>query len=60
MTAQVIDGKRYARDLRSALSREVVDLAAEGSRPGLARTRPLTEGLSLATADAQLAISSGG
>ncbi|MPY78846.1 MAG: bifunctional 5,10-methylene-tetrahydrofolate dehydrogenase/5,10-methylene-tetrahydrofolate cyclohydrolase [Actinophytocola sp.] len=36
MTAHAIDGKRYARDLRAALTREVADLAGEGSRPGLA------------------------
>lgn len=36
MTAHVIDGARYARDLRGALSREVAELAAQGSLPGLA------------------------
>lgn len=36
MTAHVIDGRRYARDLRGALTREVRELAAQGIRPGLA------------------------
>lgn len=36
MTAQVIDGRAYARDLRDELSADVADLAAHGARPGLA------------------------
>lgn len=36
MTAHVIDGRRYARDLRDTLTDEVAELAALGARPGLA------------------------
>ena len=36
MTADVIDGRAYAADLRAGLAAEVHELAAEGVRPGLA------------------------
>jgi methylenetetrahydrofolate dehydrogenase (NADP+)/methenyltetrahydrofolate cyclohydrolase len=36
MSAHLIDGRRYAGDLRNALTAEVHGLAAQGSRPGLA------------------------
>jgi methylenetetrahydrofolate dehydrogenase (NADP+) / methenyltetrahydrofolate cyclohydrolase len=36
MSAHLIDGRRYAADLRNALTAEVRELAAQGSRPGLA------------------------
>jgi methylenetetrahydrofolate dehydrogenase (NADP+)/methenyltetrahydrofolate cyclohydrolase len=36
MSARLIDGRRYAADLRSALTAEVRELARQGSRPGLA------------------------
>ncbi|WP_219413998.1 bifunctional 5,10-methylenetetrahydrofolate dehydrogenase/5,10-methenyltetrahydrofolate cyclohydrolase [Pseudonocardia nigra] len=36
MTADVIDGRAYAADLRSRLAAEVHDLASVGVRPGLA------------------------
>ncbi|MDN5859933.1 MAG: bifunctional 5,10-methylene-tetrahydrofolate dehydrogenase/5,10-methylene-tetrahydrofolate cyclohydrolase [Pseudonocardia sp.] len=36
MSADVIDGRAYAADLRARLAAEVHDLAAEGVRPGLA------------------------
>lgn len=36
MSAQLIDGRRYAADLLDALVAEVGELAAQGTRPGLA------------------------
>jgi methylenetetrahydrofolate dehydrogenase (NADP+)/methenyltetrahydrofolate cyclohydrolase len=36
MTAHVIDGRRYARDLRNTLASDVRRLADQGGRPGLA------------------------
>jgi methylenetetrahydrofolate dehydrogenase (NADP+)/methenyltetrahydrofolate cyclohydrolase len=36
MTARMIDGRRYAAELRTALTAEVRELAGQGSRPGLA------------------------
>lgn len=36
MTAQVVDGARYARELRGVLSSEVDELAAQSIHPGLA------------------------
>jgi methylenetetrahydrofolate dehydrogenase (NADP+)/methenyltetrahydrofolate cyclohydrolase len=36
MNARLIDGRRYAAELRTALTAEVRDLAGQGSRPGLA------------------------
>jgi methylenetetrahydrofolate dehydrogenase (NADP+)/methenyltetrahydrofolate cyclohydrolase len=36
MTAQLIDGRSYAHDLRESLAGDVAELAAVGARPGLA------------------------
>jgi methylenetetrahydrofolate dehydrogenase (NADP+)/methenyltetrahydrofolate cyclohydrolase len=36
MTARLIDGRRYAAELRTALTAEVRELAGQGARPGLA------------------------
>ncbi|MGH3519048.1 MAG: bifunctional 5,10-methylenetetrahydrofolate dehydrogenase/5,10-methenyltetrahydrofolate cyclohydrolase [Haloechinothrix sp.] len=36
MTAHVIDGRAYARDLHAALTDDVAELVAQGVRPGLA------------------------
>ena len=36
MSARLIDGRRYAAELRTALTAEVRELAGQGSRPGLA------------------------
>jgi methylenetetrahydrofolate dehydrogenase (NADP+) / methenyltetrahydrofolate cyclohydrolase len=36
MSARLIDGRRYAAELRSALTAEVRELAGQGVRPGLA------------------------
>lgn len=36
MTARIIDGRAYALDLRALIAAEVRDLAADGTRPGLA------------------------
>lgn len=36
MTARIIDGRAYAADLRRQLAAEVRNLAAQGTRPGLA------------------------
>jgi methylenetetrahydrofolate dehydrogenase (NADP+)/methenyltetrahydrofolate cyclohydrolase len=36
MSAHLIDGRRYAADLRNALTAEVRGLTSQGSRPGLA------------------------
>ncbi len=36
MTAHVIDGKAYAADFKAQLAEEIRELAAEGTRPGLA------------------------
>ena len=36
MNARLIDGRRYAAELRTALTAEVRELAGQGSRPGLA------------------------
>ncbi|MFF4763483.1 bifunctional 5,10-methylenetetrahydrofolate dehydrogenase/5,10-methenyltetrahydrofolate cyclohydrolase [Streptomyces sp. NPDC001292] len=36
MSAHVIDGRRYARDLHDSLTAEVSSLVAQGARPGLA------------------------
>ncbi len=36
MSARLIDGRRYAAELRTALTAEVRELAGQGVRPGLA------------------------